>query len=191
MNRFDLNSLPKCGAKTRSGNSCKRFGNKTNGRCKLHGGKSTGAKSKDGKLVVSKNAVTNFGNWIYKRNIKIETMNRVDHVINELITLAKSNLESREVDDKLVQLFNEYRIDVESLKYGIVNKFGINTFLIVQSALDRYYKVINNNHMKFHVLLPTVEAPYFYRGETAPQESFSSDLLTKSLNQWLEEDPYE
>lgn len=34
-----------CGAYARStGNPCRRFGNKKNGRCKLHGGRSTGAK---------------------------------------------------------------------------------------------------------------------------------------------------
>jgi hypothetical protein len=41
-NRFDLNSLPVCGAKTRSGGLCKHKGNFRNGRCKRHGGASTG-----------------------------------------------------------------------------------------------------------------------------------------------------
>ena len=41
-NRFDLNTLPTCGAKTRSGGLCKHKGNIRNGRCKRHGGASTG-----------------------------------------------------------------------------------------------------------------------------------------------------
>ena len=41
-NRFDLNTLPVCGAKTRSGGLCKHKGNVRNGRCKRHGGASTG-----------------------------------------------------------------------------------------------------------------------------------------------------
>ena len=41
-NRFDLNTLPACGAKTRSGGQCKHKGNIRNGRCKRHGGASTG-----------------------------------------------------------------------------------------------------------------------------------------------------
>jgi len=41
-NRFDLNALPACGAKTRSGGSCNHKGNIRNGRCKRHGGASTG-----------------------------------------------------------------------------------------------------------------------------------------------------
>jgi len=40
--RFDLNTLPVCGAKTRSGGLCKHKGNIRNGRCKRHGGDSTG-----------------------------------------------------------------------------------------------------------------------------------------------------
>ena len=41
-NRFDLNTLPICGARTRSGGLCKHKGNLRNGRCKRHGGDSTG-----------------------------------------------------------------------------------------------------------------------------------------------------
>ena len=41
-NPFDLNTLPICGAKTRSGGLCKHKGNVRNGRCKRHGGASTG-----------------------------------------------------------------------------------------------------------------------------------------------------
>ena len=41
-NQFDLNTLPICGARTRSGSLCKHKGNIRNGRCKRHGGASTG-----------------------------------------------------------------------------------------------------------------------------------------------------
>jgi hypothetical protein len=41
-NQFDLNTLPVCGARTRSGGLCKHKGNIRNGRCKRHGGDSTG-----------------------------------------------------------------------------------------------------------------------------------------------------
>jgi hypothetical protein len=36
--------IPRCGAKTRSGGSCGHYSMK-NGRCRYHGGKSTGAKN--------------------------------------------------------------------------------------------------------------------------------------------------
>ncbi len=42
VNQFDLSTLPTCGARTRSGGLCKHKGNLRNGRCKRHGGASTG-----------------------------------------------------------------------------------------------------------------------------------------------------
>jgi hypothetical protein len=45
--RFNINNAKKCGAKTRSGKPCQSPAMK-NGRCKMHGGKSTGAKTKQG-----------------------------------------------------------------------------------------------------------------------------------------------
>jgi hypothetical protein len=41
-NQFDLNTLPTCGARTRSEGLCKHKGNIRNGRCKRHSGASTG-----------------------------------------------------------------------------------------------------------------------------------------------------
>ena len=60
-NRFNRESLPEshkgmvCGAKTRSGTPCKRTDLYKNCRCKLHGGSSTGPRSKAGKKKVSQN----------------------------------------------------------------------------------------------------------------------------------------
>src|SRR5262245_59130497 len=45
---FDLRQVKQCGAKSRGGNPCKCPAMK-NGRCRLHGGKSTGAKTPEGK----------------------------------------------------------------------------------------------------------------------------------------------
>jgi hypothetical protein len=46
----------RCGAKTRRGTLCQRPGTKRNGRCKLHGGNSTGPRTAEGRarLVASK-----------------------------------------------------------------------------------------------------------------------------------------
>ena len=46
--RQALALLPRCGAKCRSGQSCQNASMK-NGRCRMHGGKSTGAPIKHGK----------------------------------------------------------------------------------------------------------------------------------------------
>ena len=43
--RFDFDGLPLCGAKTRAGGTCKHKGNIRNGRCKRHGGASTGPRN--------------------------------------------------------------------------------------------------------------------------------------------------
>ena len=43
----------RCGAKTRRGTECQRPAHKQNGRCSLHGGRSTGAKTADGLQVIS------------------------------------------------------------------------------------------------------------------------------------------
>ena len=44
--------MPRCGAKTRAGHSCGHFAMK-NGRCRYHGGKSTGAKTINGRARVA------------------------------------------------------------------------------------------------------------------------------------------
>jgi hypothetical protein len=43
----------RCGAKTRRGTACQRPANKKNGRCRLHGGASTGVKTKQGGARIS------------------------------------------------------------------------------------------------------------------------------------------
>jgi hypothetical protein len=56
-----------CGAKTRSGKPCKNQRFVGTGRCKFHGGLSTGPKDKN-KLIGNKNAVGNCGGGAPKGN---------------------------------------------------------------------------------------------------------------------------
>ena len=44
-----------CGARTRAGTPCKRIDLYRSGRCKYHGGMSTGPRSAEGKAVASRN----------------------------------------------------------------------------------------------------------------------------------------
>ncbi|MBT4922523.1 MAG: hypothetical protein HON23_05865 [Rickettsiales bacterium] len=53
MQRFDLSLVKKCGAKTRANTKCKSPA-MVNGRCRMHGGKSTGAKTAEGKEKIRK-----------------------------------------------------------------------------------------------------------------------------------------
>ena len=48
----------RCGAKTRAGTPCKMKSIYSNTRCKLHGGLSTGAKTKEGKAKVAMNGLS-------------------------------------------------------------------------------------------------------------------------------------
>ena len=43
----------RCGAKTRKGTACQRAANKRNGRCRVHGGASTGPRTKEGRARIS------------------------------------------------------------------------------------------------------------------------------------------
>lgn len=45
--------LTKCRAKTRAGSLCQRAGSPKNGRCHLHGGKSTGPKTAEGRARIA------------------------------------------------------------------------------------------------------------------------------------------
>ena len=49
----------RCGAKTRRGTPCQRPANKQNGRCRLHGGASTGPRTEQGRARISAANMTN------------------------------------------------------------------------------------------------------------------------------------
>lgn len=51
---YDLRALA-CGARTRAGSPCKRTDIFLNGRCKFHGGLSTGPRSSDGRQAAKAN----------------------------------------------------------------------------------------------------------------------------------------
>ena len=161
MSRFNLESLPKCGAKTSSGNPCKRFGNKRNGRCKLHGGRSTGAKTTQGKLAVRANPVKNGFAWSLCKELKPEYLQRGIAALQILQDLAtQPMLDTNYLND----LIKEYRVELEVMKYRILEVNGIDDFLKVQSALDVFYKNTASDHLKFHLHTITSTAPYFDSG---------------------------
>ena len=49
----------RCGAKTRRGTACQRPANKRNGRCRLHGGASSGPRTEEGRARISAANMTN------------------------------------------------------------------------------------------------------------------------------------
>jgi hypothetical protein len=60
MGRFDLQSLPRCGARARPGHPCGHPA-MSNGKCRYHGGKSTGARTPEGKERARQAAVRHGG----------------------------------------------------------------------------------------------------------------------------------
>ena len=85
---FDLSTLPLCGAKTRSGEQCKRYGNLKNGRCRLHGGLSKGPTTKDG---LQKSQQANYKHGHYSRETR-EEMLELTQLLKESKRLIKSIL---------------------------------------------------------------------------------------------------
>ena len=63
----------RCGAKTRKGAECQRPANKKNGRCRLHGGASTGPRTPDGQERISQ-ANMRHGKYT-KDKLEIQQMN--------------------------------------------------------------------------------------------------------------------
>ncbi len=110
-----------CGAKTRSGIPCQNWG-MANGRCGLHGGKSTGAKTPEGLERIRK------ANW--KHGERSAQGIRQQKEFRELLRLHKKL--SKEIDDRgregsitideLNPMF-EQLTDVESKLFSSLERF--------------------------------------------------------------------
>ena len=68
MKPMEILKIPRCGAKTRSGKPCRRYAMK-NGRCRMHGGLSTGPKTKEG---LERSRKANFKHGHYSQEAKNE-----------------------------------------------------------------------------------------------------------------------
>lgn len=71
--RFNINNAKKCLAKTRQSKPCQAPAMK-NGRCKMHGGKSTGAKTKEGLEKIKKVSLKN-GRYTQKAILERKALN--------------------------------------------------------------------------------------------------------------------
>ena len=80
----DFLSAPRCLAKTRADGKCQQPAMK-NGRCRLHGGKSTGPKTPDGKI---RSRMANWKHGFYsesEKNIFREFKARLKHYKDEIV----------------------------------------------------------------------------------------------------------
>jgi hypothetical protein len=165
MTKFKLEELPLCGAKTRSGTPCKRYGNKINGRCKLHGGRSTGAKTKEGKLAVRVNALLSSLIWYFDNRfyMKIKKSDLKIAITAYLSLIELSQMHSDELNNNVIDLVGLYRVELEMSKYYIAQYDGPEALLIIQSALDHYYKDTASQHLVFHIYTPIYPTPFYNR----------------------------
>ncbi len=145
---FDLNTLPFCNAKTRStGKPCKRRGNLVNGRCRLHGGKSSGPKTEAGKIASRSNSRIIPSDAFMLRAARTEYVYRAEYAFNELIAML---LEADKPNWREVyKVIEDHRIPLEIMKYQISDQYGEFFFFFVQSCLDNYYTSKNSEHLKF------------------------------------------
>lgn len=176
MSKFNLESLPRCGAKTRSGNPCKRYGNKRNGRCKLHGGRSTGAKTIEGKLAVRTNPIKNGAGWSLTQGYDSKLL---ESSLNAYLLLCSFVQQANVTTKEVSKLISIHRVALESFKYHILGYYGSEAFIIVQSALDAFYKDTDSQHLHFHIHTKVVKAPYFHQQYSEAKKQFL--LINKGL----------
>ncbi|OCH25792.1 hypothetical protein A6E13_18860 [Aliivibrio fischeri] len=173
MTKFNLEALPLCGAKTRSGLPCKRRGNKKNGKCKLHGGRSTGAKTELGKIVVARNAHKEFPHDV------INPILDEKHIQQSLNTYVKLEaLMSKTTLDwsSIFNLIEHNKISLEAAKYFLLRQISTDAFLLIQTALDSYYQEVGEHHLSFHAYTPMFMPYGFSREMTAEKQ--------KRINKW-------
>ena len=83
----------RCLAKTRKGTPCQSPAFKHNGRCRLHGGRSIGPKTEEGRRTISE---ANYRNGKYTKE-KLQQRKNVAHVGKRIVAELKS-IEQRLID---------------------------------------------------------------------------------------------
>lgn len=182
MNRFNLDNLPLCGAKTKSGTTCKRRGNKRNGRCRFHGGSSTGPKSREGKTTSSQNATLKIPSWALGKVTekekklfedaclcidKLKRLIRHDRIINS---------------DEINRHIGEHRVALEVMKYIFINEGRTSDFLLTQSALDHFYQDSDAIHLRCHKYFLLITSRQLPRLMSQSQRNLFHDHLERSAD---------
>ena len=88
----------RCGAKTRQGSPCKRPANKRNGRCRLHGGQSTGPKTAEGRAKIAA-ANTTTGQHTRAMIARRKKDAKIAKGLRDRIRVIEHNLEAQGVID--------------------------------------------------------------------------------------------
>ena len=88
----------RCGAKTRQGSPCKRPANKRNGRCRLHGGASTGPRTKEGLAKISA-ANTTTGQHTNAMIAKLKEEAKIAKGLRDRLRVIEQNLRRHGIVD--------------------------------------------------------------------------------------------
>ncbi|HAS6930309.1 hypothetical protein CFG65_09935 [Vibrio parahaemolyticus] len=173
---FDLKTLPRCGAKTRAGTPCKRRGTKANGRCKLHGGGSTGPKTRTGKITSSRNAGKKIPSWAMctftekEEGLFIEALQAIQ-------TIQTLDSNSPHLLNHIVEMHREA---LEVMKFAILKETGEKNFILLQAALDHYYQDSGATHLKCHIYYSLISHPQFARWRSQAQNEYLDEFLDKA-----------
>ena len=88
----------RCSAKTRRGTACQRPANKQNGRCRLHGGRSTGPKSAEGRAKIAA-ANLRHGEFTQAKIAKRKEDAKVAKGLRDRLRVIEHNLKAQGVID--------------------------------------------------------------------------------------------
>ena len=88
----------RCSAKTRRGTACQRPANKQNGRCRLHGGRSTGPKSAEGRAKIAA-ANLRHGEFTEAKIAKRKEDAKVAKGLRDRLRVIEHNLKAQGVID--------------------------------------------------------------------------------------------
>jgi len=146
----------RCGAKTRRGTACRRPANKRNGRCRVHGGASTGAKTEEGRARISA-ANLRHGKF------------------------TKAKLErSKNGRGRIVPLTNTALMTIEALPRDDLFVFPVRPDTLKQSW-RRLVKRAGINDLRFHDLRHEAISRLLEMGLTIPEAASVSGHRTASM----------
>ena len=69
-------------------------------------------------------------------------------------------------------LIEEPREALESFRYLILELYSADRFIIVQSALNSYYKHHDSKHLSFHKYTINTHRPYFHQPMSEVEKKF-------------------
>ena len=88
----------RCGAKTRRGTACRRPASKRNGRCRLHGGQSTGPKTAEGRAKIAA-ANTTTGQHTKEMILRRKKDAKIAKGLRDRLRVIEQNLKAHGVID--------------------------------------------------------------------------------------------